>query len=887
MKSSIRVLSLASIFTLTGCLGGGSSSSNSSSPSPTPTPSPIAPSVAITAPAANTTTSSTISLSGTCTASVSTVDISGATPTSTSCAANGTFSVSITLSAPTGSKTVTVSQTNSDGTGSNSRVFVLNPSVPSVSITSPTTNTVTASTISLQGSCDSSVSTVDISGAAPTSTACSGGSFNQSVTLSGADGSKTVTASQTNSDGTGSDNRSFILDTTSPASTSISINAGASYTNSTSATLTLAATDSNSGIQMYVTNTSGCASGGSYEAFNASKSWTLGQTNGTATVYVKFKDAVGNESACNSDTIIHDNVAANIAYSSPADGSYGTTGLTVAGTCEDGLTVTVNGSGITATTATCSSGSFSKAVNFTAGEGNKQVTISQTDLASNSTSATRTFVRDNTNPSDITYIAPSSAFSTSSSTYNFQWNAATDNYTVASYKIEIFQNDACTGSPASTVNSQAGTSYNLTLNTGDNTIKVYARDGAGNLSTGLCSSKATKVSPGTLDSNFGTSGKVTTNFSTAMELGYAVAVQSDGKIIVVGEANNASADFAVARYNSDGALDTTFSGDGKLTVDVSAGGVDRAYGVAVQSDGKIVVVGNANGNFGIIRLTSSGSLDTSFSGDGMTTVDFNSSTDISYSVVINSDGTILVGGSAVVSGINNFGVAKFLSNGVLDTTFGVSGKATISFSTGNAEAFAMEVQSDGKIVLGGRAYSGTKYNFAIARMLSDGSLDTGFATSGKLATYVNAASGEETAAALKIQTDGSILLVGRSYITSSYDTALMRVTSVGNLDTTFNSTGRFTLALSAGNDAAQSVQVEPSGNIVVGGYSYSGSNNHFSLIRLASNGTLDVSYGSSGQLLISFSTVASEAYGVLFDTTGRALCAGRAGTDFALARVVQ
>lgn len=492
MKSIIRFLFLASIFSITGCLGSGSSS-NSSSPSPTPTPSPNAPSVAITAPAANTTTSSTISLSGTCTASVSTVDISEATPTSTSCTASGTFSVTITLFAPSGSKTVTVSQANSNGTGSNSRVFVLNPSVPSVSITSPTANTVTASTISLQGSCDSSVSTVDISGASPANTTCSSGSFSQSVTLSGADGSKTVTVSQTNSDGTGSDNRSFILDTTAPTSTSISVNSGASYTNSTSTTLTLAATD-DSGIQQYVTNTSGCTNGGTWEAFSASKSWTLGQTNGTATVYVKYRDSVNNESSCISDTITHDNVAPSVAITSPSASSVYQSGLTLQGNCTDGITVNISGD-VTTTTATCSGGTFSKAITLSTGEGNKTVQISQTDLASNSDSDSRVFIRDNTNPSDTTYIAPSSNLSTSSSTYNFQWNAATDNYTVASYKIEVFQNDACTGSPASTINSQAGTSYNLTLNTGDNTIKVYARDGAGNLSTGVCSSIVEYIPP--------------------------------------------------------------------------------------------------------------------------------------------------------------------------------------------------------------------------------------------------------------------------------------------------------------------------------------------------------------------------------------------------------
>lgn len=490
MKAARFLIVLTNLAFVTGCLTSSpSSSSDGGSGS-----NPNAPAITIAAPAASTTTASTISLSGTCTTSVSTVDISGASPATTTCS-GGTFSVTITLSGANGNKTVTVSQSNSDGTGSNSRIFILNNAVPSVAISSPAASTITASIITLAGTCTSSVATVDISGATPTSTACSGGTFSQAITLSGGDGTKNVVVSQTDGNGTGSDNRNFILDSTAPSSTSISINSGASYTNSTSATLTLAASDANSGIQMYVTNTAGCVSGGTYESFNSSKSWTLGQTNGTATVYAKFKDSVGNESSCISDTIIHDSVAPSIAYSSPADGSYGSTGLTVGGSCEDGLTITLNGSGITATTATCSSGTFSKAVTFTAGEGNKQVTISQTDLVSNTTSDTRTFVRDNTNPGDVTFAAPAADGSTSASTYNFQWSAATDNYSVASYKIDIFQNNNCSGSASSTVSSQAGTSYNLTLNSGYNTVKVYARDGAGNLSTGVCSHYVQYIPP--------------------------------------------------------------------------------------------------------------------------------------------------------------------------------------------------------------------------------------------------------------------------------------------------------------------------------------------------------------------------------------------------------
>lgn len=556
MRLPLYLLYLPSLVLLSGCLlgcGGGGGGSAASPSAPTP-PSLNAPTVAISSPAANTTTSSTISLSGTCTASVSTVDISGASPASTSCAANGTYSVSITLSAPAGSKTVTVSQTNNDGTGTDSRIFILNPLVPSILITSPAASTITASTITIQGSCDSSVSTINISGATPTSTTCSSGTFSQVITLSGVDGNKAPIFSQTNGSGTGSDNRTFILDTASPTSTSISINAGAAYTNSTSAALTLSATDSNSGIQIYITNTAGCGSGGTYEAYSTSKSWTLAQTNSTATVYVKFKDSVSNESSCISDSIIHDSIAPSIAYSSPSDGSYGTTGLTVSGTCENGIAVTLNGSGITSTTATCSSGSFSSAVAFTAGEGNKPITISQTDLAGNSTSAARTFVRDNTNPNNVTFTAPSSNLSTSSSAYNFIWSAASDNYTVASYKVESFQNNSCSGGPTSTINSQAGTSYNLTLNNGDNTVKVYTRDGAGNLSTGLCSNTVGYIPPtiamfkaGPFNGNLGGRSGANTKCVSAKPVGVTQAnVKAFVSLATTDEIRNMPTNYGVA-----------------------------------------------------------------------------------------------------------------------------------------------------------------------------------------------------------------------------------------------------------------------------------------------------------------------------------------------------
>jgi len=115
---------------------------------------------------------------------------------------------------------------------------------------------------------------------------------------------------------------------------------------------------------------------------------------------------------------------------------------------------------------------------------------------------------------------------------------------------------------------------------------------------------------GTLDTDFGTGGQVTTNFGSSSEI-RSIALQSDGKIVAAGfSANN----FTVARYETNGDLDNTFSGDGKLTTDL--GSSDEIQSIAIQSDGKIVAAGNSGNNFAIARYETDGDLDNTFSGDG-------------------------------------------------------------------------------------------------------------------------------------------------------------------------------------------------------------------------------------------------------------------------------
>src|SRR6476659_7420196 len=199
-------------------------------------------------------------------------------------------------------------------------------------------------------------------------------------------------------------------------------------------------------------------------------------------------------------------------------------------------------------------------------------------------------------------------------------------------------------------------------------------------------SPAAQAAPGDLDPTFSGDGKQTTDFGFGSGSAEATVRQPDGKIIVAGSTPGGDYRFALARYNPDGSLDTSFSSDGKQTTDL--GGFDQANGVAVQGDGKIVVAGNGGPGGAVARYNPNGSLDTSFSGDGKQTTNFLSASGIA----LQGDGTIAVVGS---SG-NDFGLARYNANGSLDTSFSGDGKQTTDFG-GAERATGVALQGDGKI----------------------------------------------------------------------------------------------------------------------------------------------------------------------------------------------
>ena len=214
---------------------------------------------------------------------------------------------------------------------------------------------------------------------------------------------------------------------------------------------------------------------------------------------------------------------------------------------------------------------------------------------------------------------------------------------------------------------------------------------------------------GSLDTSFGGDGKVTTDFTRFVDDGLAVALQPDGKIVMVGGAGFGGPNerFALARYNTDGSPDTTFGGDGKLTTDFSPY-PDVAFAVAIQGDGHIVVAGGArllpypNPTWALARYDTDGSLDTSFGGDGKVTTDFTRGDDDAYSMALQADGKIVVAGQAALRNAK-FALARYGTDGSLDPTFGADGKLVTNITPGYDSAFQVVIQPDGKIVAAGTA----------------------------------------------------------------------------------------------------------------------------------------------------------------------------------------
>jgi uncharacterized delta-60 repeat protein len=268
---------------------------------------------------------------------------------------------------------------------------------------------------------------------------------------------------------------------------------------------------------------------------------------------------------------------------------------------------------------------------------------------------------------------------------------------------------------------------------------------------------------GTLDTTFGGGdGIVTTSIQSGDDLAYDMLIQTDGKIVAAGSsAGTGTSDFALARYRTDGRLDPTFDADGKVLTPIGPQD-DVAYGLALQTDGRIVASGgtsDGSDDFAVARYNPSGSLDATFSGDGKVTTSISSSDDAAYDVAVQLDGKIVAGGFTTISA-EDFALVRYNSDGTLDPAFGGDGIVSNDFFGFNHDVIrAIAIQSDGKILAAGSSSHIPGEAFAVARYSTDGALDSSWSYDGIVTTTITQNAFNEAFAAM-IQEDGQVVAAG-------------------------------------------------------------------------------------------------------------------------------
>jgi uncharacterized delta-60 repeat protein len=404
---------------------------------------------------------------------------------------------------------------------------------------------------------------------------------------------------------------------------------------------------------------------------------------------------------------------------------------------------------------------------------------------------------------------------------------------------------------------------------------------------------------GDLDPTFGTGGMVMTDLNHSTDIANAVAVQPDGKLVVVGQAykqNDFSGeDFVVTRYNPDGTLDATFGRGGKVRTDFP-GLASVPSAVVIQPDGKIVVAGGAfplftfAGNFELVRYNPNGSLDTSFGNGGIVTTIFPEGS-YAFDVALQPDGKIIAAGTVFVDfdpgdmSDTDFALARYNPDGSLDTTFGNSGMVMTDFLGHEDDAFSVLIQPDGKIVAVGSANDpATFYDFAAVRYLSNGTIDTTFGVAGKVHTDLGSA---------VLQPDGRIVAAGFAISQNGgvQNFAVARYTSNGVLDTTFSGDGIRQIDFGNCCQGATKVLLQSDGKIItVGGSNGESSEDDFLLARLSPRGSLDATFGVGGKVRTSFGDLNGGANGAALQSDGKIVAVGFQATftnewaNFALAR---
>lgn len=371
----------------------------------------------------------------------------------------------------------------------------------------------------------------------------------------------------------------------------------------------------------------------------------------------------------------------------------------------------------------------------------------------------------------------------------------------------------------------------------------------------------------------------------------AVLELADGSIILGGTVesgifpNFCRTSFVLNRLDADGNLDTSFGTNGIVTINFNGTNEARLFDLALINN-KIVAVGSALNNvsggdldFAIARLELDGTLDQSFDGDGMQLIDFNQGDDTAFAVFAQGTDIILAGSAErFMSSETDFALTRLLADGSIDTSFGSGGRTTTQVSLTESSVIKdLGLLSTGEIVATGFAVNSGQSDIALAKYSVNGVLDNTFGTNGIIVTDFQAL--DDEGRGITVLSDDSILVTG--FVTNpnssnTQDVFVLKVNSNGVLDNTFG-TGGLTISAANVDFVANDITVDSQDRIIVVGSAFLGGivNNVFTAARFNADGTADTTFGANGRIAVSFDNGDGGLNAVTIDSEGKILAAGR------------
>ncbi|MGB3075989.1 MAG: hypothetical protein WBB36_11740, partial [Chitinophagales bacterium] len=382
---------------------------------------------------------------------------------------------------------------------------------------------------------------------------------------------------------------------------------------------------------------------------------------------------------------------------------------------------------------------------------------------------------------------------------------------------------------------------------------------------------------GSNDNSFGSSGKVTTDLDPDESDGInSIALQSDNKIVAVGYSGLDDSDFSIARYNPDGSLDVTFGIEGILLVDFN-GEYSVANAVVIQSDGKIVVAGYAEDDIALIRLLPDGLPDATFGINGKVITDVPSTTGFISCAAIQSNGKIVVAGNYDDYSQSKFLVVRYSGEGVVDSSFAENGFFILDIPNDGEAISSLQIQPDGRLVVGGywNNYGTNPHrNFAVARIKTSGALDNTFGEDGVV--VYDFAGFYDRASSIVLEPDDKIIVAGSASVGSDYDFAWIRLNADGSINN-FPPDGKVTLSFAEDvYDFGHKILIQPDDKILEIGHTYIFNKDYFAISRFLPDGLRDTSFGIGGRITHAFSSTGNEAYSGALQPDGKIIVYGTA-----------